>query len=51
QPARRWVVERTIAWLKVFRASRTRYCCRATNYLAMIHLACALILSRKLAAA
>ncbi|WP_295607515.1 IS5 family transposase [uncultured Lamprocystis sp.] len=51
QPARRWVVERTIAWLKGFRAIRTRYCCRATNYLAMIHLACALILSRKLAAA
>lgn len=47
-PARRWVVERTIAWLKGFRAIRTRYFCRAQNYLAMIHLACALIVSRKL---
>ncbi|WP_369408013.1 transposase [Thiocystis violacea] len=25
--ARRWVVERTIAWLKGFRAIRTRYVC------------------------
>lgn len=47
-PARRWVVERTIAWLKGFRAIRTRYVCKARNYLAMIHLACALILFRKL---
>lgn len=26
-PARRWVVERTFAWLKGFRSLRTRYCC------------------------
>jgi putative transposase len=51
QPARRWVVERTIAWIKGFRAIRTRYFGKAKNYLAMIHLACALILSRKLEAA
>ena len=25
-PARRWVVERTFAWLKGFRSLRTRYC-------------------------
>ena len=50
-PARRWVVERTSAWMKGFRAIRTRYSCKAKNYLAMIHLACALILSRKLEAA
>ena len=25
-PARRWIVERTFAWLKVFRSLRTRYC-------------------------
>lgn len=49
-PARRWVVERTIAWMKGFRAIRTRYFCKAQNYLAMIHLACALILSRRLEA-
>ena len=47
-PARRWVVERTIAWLKGFRAIRTRYFCKTQNYLAMIHLTCALIVSRKL---
>ncbi len=50
QPARRWVVERTIAWLKGFRAIRTRHFCKAKNDLAMIHLACALILSGKLEA-
>jgi putative transposase len=47
-PARRWVVERTIAWLKGFRAIQTRYFCKAQNDWAMIHLACALIVSRKL---
>ena len=26
-PVRRWVVERTFAWLKGFRSLRTRYCC------------------------
>jgi len=49
-PARRWVVERTIAWLKGFRAIRTRYVCQVGNYLALIHLACAQILYRKLEA-
>jgi len=48
QPARRWVVERTIAWLKGFRAIRTRYTCSGANYLALVDFACALILSRKL---
>ncbi|HRW67528.1 MAG TPA: transposase [Candidatus Competibacter sp.] len=47
-PARRWVVERTIAWIKGFRAIRTRYFCKAQNDLAMIHLACALMVSRKM---
>jgi transposase len=47
-PARRWVVERTFAWLKGFRAIRTRYTCRGKNYLALLHLACALILSRRI---
>ena len=50
-PARRWVVERTFAWLKGFRAIRTRYTCRGKNYLALLHLACALILSRRIEAA
>ncbi|MER2556118.1 MAG: hypothetical protein ABTQ93_01355 [Candidatus Competibacter denitrificans] len=34
--------------MKGFRAIRTRYFCKAQNCLAMIHLACALIVSRKL---
>jgi transposase len=49
-PARRWVVERTFAWLKGFRAIRTRYCQRACNYLAMVHFACSIILVRKIVA-
>jgi transposase len=47
-PARRWVVERTFAWLKGFRAIRTRYTCRGCNYLALVQLACALILGRRI---
>lgn len=50
QPARRWVIERTNAWLKGFRAIRTRYFRKAQNYLAILHFACALIISRKLEA-
>ncbi|MEI2806926.1 MAG: IS5 family transposase [Albidovulum sp.] len=46
--ARRQVVERTIAWIKGFRAIRARYFCQAQNCLAMIHLACARMVSRKL---
>lgn len=47
-PARRWVVERTFAWLKGFRAIRTRYFMYGENYLAMIRLACALIVFRRI---
>ncbi len=47
-PARRWVVERTHAWLKGFRAIRTRYTCRGKNYLALVQFACALILGRRI---
>ncbi len=47
-PARRWVVERTFAWLKGFRTIRTRYCQRLKNYLSWLHLASAIILFRKL---
>jgi transposase len=46
-PARRWVVERTFAWLKGFRALRTRYFRFGENYLAMVKLACAIIVSRR----
>ena len=41
-PARRWVVERTFAWLKAFRAVRTRYTRKLANYLALVYFACAL---------
>lgn len=46
-PARRWVVEHTIAWLKGFRAIRTRYFHYLRNFLAMLQLACAIILIRR----
>ena len=45
-PARRFVVERTIAWLKGFRSLRTRYFCKGCNYLAMLRFAAALIVFR-----
>jgi len=46
-PARRWVVERTFAWLKGFRALRARYFRYGENYLAILKLACAIIVSRR----
>ena len=47
-PARRWVVERTFAWLKGFRSLRTRYCCYLVNFMGLLYLALACILWRKL---
>lgn len=44
--AKRWVVERTFAWMKGFRAIRTRYFCKSQNFLAMIMFALSLILFR-----
>src|SRR5438067_2005732 len=46
--ARRWVVERTHSWLNRFRGILTRWCKKAENYLAMLHLALGLITWRKL---
>jgi len=48
-PARRWVVERTFAWLKGFRGIRTRYCQRLCNYFAMVQFACTVLIWRRLA--
>ena len=48
-PARRWVVERTFAWLKGFRGIRTRYCQRLCNYFAMVQFACAILIWRRIA--
>ena len=41
--ARRWVVERTHSWLHRFRRILVRWEKRSDTYLAMLHLACALI--------
>jgi transposase len=44
--ARRWVVERTHSWLNRFRRILVRWEKRADTYLAMLHLACALVVWR-----
>ncbi|MDE0098602.1 MAG: IS5 family transposase [Truepera sp.] len=44
QPARRWVVERTLSWLAKRRSIRTRWSKRAGNWLAFVQLACSHIL-------
>jgi putative transposase len=46
-PARRWVVERTLAWLSKCRAILIRYDKHAANYLGLIQLACALLWYRR----
>lgn len=46
-PARRWVVERTLAWLSKCRAILVRYDKKAQNYLALLKLACSLIWYRR----
>jgi len=45
--ARRWVVERAHSWLNRFRRILIRWEKRSENYLAMLHLACALITWRQ----
>jgi putative transposase len=46
-PARRWVVERTLAWLSKCRAILVRYDKKAKNYLALLQLARSLIWYRR----
>lgn len=46
-PARRWVVERTLAWLSKCRGLLVRYEKHARNYLGLLQLACALIWLRR----
>ena len=46
-PARRWVVERTLAWLSKCRAILVRYDKKVSNYLGLLQLACALIWYRR----
>jgi putative transposase len=47
-PARRWVVERTLAWLSKCRALLVRYDKRSANFLGLLKLACALLWFRRL---
>jgi putative transposase len=42
-PARRWVVERTLAWLSKCRALLIRYDKKPANFLGLLQLACALL--------
>ena len=46
-PARRWVVERTIAWLSKCRGILIRWEKRAENYLGLLKLACGLLWFRR----
>jgi putative transposase len=46
-PARRWVVERTLAWLSKCRGLLVRYEKKAENYLGLVQLACALLWFRR----
>ena len=47
-PARRWVVERTLAWLHRWRGILVRWERKATNYLGLLQFACALLWFRRL---
>lgn len=46
-PARRWVIERTLAWLSKCRGLLVRYDTKAQNYLGLLQLACALMWLRR----
>ena len=43
-PARRWVVERTLSWQNDFRSLRVRWAKKSENWLALIHMACVIVL-------
>ncbi len=49
-PARRWVVERTFAWLSKCRAILVRYDKNPKHYLGLLQFACALLWYRRLVA-
>jgi putative transposase len=46
-PARRWVVERTLAWLSKCRALLVRYDKKPANFLGLLQLACVLLWFRR----
>lgn len=45
---RRWVVERTNSWHNRFRKLLIRYEKKAENYLGLVHLACCIIIYRRM---
>lgn len=47
-PARRWVVERTLAWISKCRALLVRYDKKERNYAGLLDLACSLFWYRRL---
>ena len=44
--ARRWVVERTHSWMNRFRGILIRWCKKAENYIALLHMSFAFIIYR-----
>jgi putative transposase len=48
-PARRWVVERTLAWLSRCRGLLIRYERKSENYVGLLQWACALLWYRRIA--
>lgn len=46
-PARRWVVERTLAWLSMCRGILVRWEKKSANYLGLLKLACGLLWFRR----
>jgi putative transposase len=46
--ARRWVVERTHSWMNRFRGILIRWCKKAENYIALLHMAFAFIIYRRM---
>ena len=46
--ARRWVVERTHSWMNRFRGILIRWSKKAENYIAMLHMAFAFIIYKRM---
>ena len=46
--ARRWVVERTHSWMNRFRGILIRWCKKAENYIALLHMSFAFIIYRRM---
>jgi transposase len=46
--ARRWVVERTHSWMNRFRGILTRWSKKVENYIALLHMAFAFIIYRRM---